>query len=148
MATYRGKVVDDEGNVEVRIARRTKRRKGWRMHVALLDIDVMIRLELTGYEHRVLFGLAAYIPERGGIEARTTATELAAQLNTSPQYVSKILKALQDRRIVKRVRNGVYEINPWVLYNGDFSSWNAEADEWPEPIWRRDGADLTTGVLP
>lgn len=147
MSTYRGKVVETDQAVEVRVPRRSKRKRGWRMHVAMLDLDIIIRLELTGSEHRVLFGLASHIPERGGTEARTSTTELAGELGISQQYVAKVLKDLKDRRIVRCQRQMVYEISPWLLYNGDFASWNMDAETWPEPVWRRDGADLATGVL-
>lgn len=147
MAEYRGKVDETGQQVTVRVPRRSKRKRGWRMHVAMVDFDVLTRLELTGSEMRVLNALVRHIPERGGTEARTWTSELAEEMGVSQQFISRTIKPLRDRRIVRTPARNVFEITPWLLYNGDFSSWNAEAEEWPEPIWRRDGADVYTGEV-
>lgn len=147
MASYKGRVDETGQAVTVRVPRRSKRKRGWRMHVVMLDIDVMMRLDLTGSEMRVLHAIAAHIPERGGTEARTFSWELAKELGVSQQFVSRTIKPLKDRHIIRAPYRHVFEVTPWLLYNGDFASWNAEAEEWPEPIWRRDGADVETGVV-
>lgn len=114
--------------------------------MSMVDMGVISRVELTGGELRVLFAIAARIPQKGGVEARCSVAEVAAACEMKPQNVSKIMKDLRGRNIIRTVRVGVHEITPWLLYNGDFDSWNMETDEWPEPVYVR-GVDGETGEV-
>lgn len=146
MARLRGKVDETQQSVTIEAPRRRKRKKGWRDHVSMIDVGVMERLELSGGESRVFYCVLAHIPEKGGADAFVLAEEIAQRLGVSTSYVSKILRDLRDRRIVTKIRNGKYHVNTWLAYNGDFDSWNAEAENEPEPIWVR-GADVKTGEI-
>lgn len=114
--------------------------------MSLMDIDNMVRLELSMQEHKILFGLLAFIPEKGGGEARVTTSELADRLSMKPQNVSRGLRSLRDRHVIRTPRQSVHEVTPWLAYSGDFDSWNSEVDGWPEPIWVR-GVDTETGEV-
>jgi DNA-binding transcriptional ArsR family regulator len=146
MARMRGRVDETNQTVSIDVPRRRKRKKGWRDHVMLTDIDVMARLDMTGSEWRVLHGLMAFVQEKGGVEARVSVSELADRISMAAPNVSRIFSALRDRHIVRTLRPGVHEINPWLAYNGDFDSWNAETEKWAEPIWVRN-VETTTGEV-
>jgi hypothetical protein len=139
-------VVDETGqSITVRAPRRRKRRKGWRDHVSLLDIDVIVRLGLNGGETRILFAVMAHVPEKGGCDSFVTGKKIAEELGVSQQYVAGILRTLRERHIAWSTGYGQMHVNAWIMYNGDFDSWNAEAEEDPEPIWG--GVDPTTGEI-
>lgn len=146
IAHLKGKVDETGQQVTIQAPRRRKRRKGWRDRVGLVDMDVMVKLELTGLDYRVLFGLMSFIPEKGGCDAYCTQRELADKLGIHQPTVSKILKQFQERYIATRVRSGRWHVNAWIVYNGDFDSWNMEAEIDPEPIWVRD-VNTTTGEV-
>jgi hypothetical protein len=146
MARLKGHVVDTGQSVEINAPRRRKRKKGWRDHVSMVDVGVMRRLELIGGESRVLYALMAHVPEKGGAEAFATLQQIADELEVSGPYVAQIMKTLRARRIVRTVRQGVHHINTWLAYNGDFDSWNTEAENEPEPVWQR-GVDPHTGEM-
>jgi hypothetical protein len=147
LAKYRGEVTETGQPVTVNVPRRRKRRRGWRDHVGLVDYDVMTRLELTGAEYRILFEVLRAIPEKGGNIAFVTQQEIADRLNIAPPNVSKVMSALRKRHIVWPLKQrGRWQVNAWVAYNGDFDSWNSDAEVDPEPIWVR-GVDPETGEV-
>lgn len=146
LARVRGRVDETGQTVSMDVPRRRKRKKGWRDHVSLMDIGVMTRLDLTGAEYRVLFCLLRHVPEKGGVEAHASIAEIADELTMKAPSVSRVLRDLRDRHIVRTIRQGKHEINPWLAYSGDFDSWNAETDGWPEPIWIRN-VTPTTGEV-
>lgn len=146
MARVRGTVDDTGQRVTMDLPRRRKRKKGWRDSVSLVDVGILTRLELSGLESRVLWMIARHIPEKGGNEARVALAEVADKTGIHPSDVSKIVRTLRARHLLRTVRRGVHEVSPWLLWSGDFDSWNAEADKWPEPTWVR-GADPDTGEV-
>jgi len=146
LARFRGVVEETGQRVLMDVPRRRKRKKGWRDHVSLVDIGVLTRLELSGLESRVLWMIVKHVPEKGGNEARVSLAEVAHKTGIHAANVSKITKVLRDRHLLHTERPGVHHINPWLSWSGDFDSWNAEADKWPEPIWQR-GVDKDTGEI-
>lgn len=142
----RGSVDETGQRVTMDVPRRRKRKRGWRDHVSLLDVGVLNRLDLSALEYKVLFALMQFVPEKGGTEARVSIAEIAETVGVLAPSVSRIMRDLRDRRIVRTPRNGVHEVNPWITYSGDFDSWNAETENWPEPIWLR-GVDSGTGEV-
>jgi DNA-binding transcriptional ArsR family regulator len=148
MARLRGKVVDTGQSVEIDAPRRRRRKRGWRDHVSLVDIGMMTRLELSGQEYRVLIAVIMHIPEKGGSDAFCTMQEIADTLGIAHQSVSRTMKSLRDRNIIIRRSSkiGRWHVNAWLAFNGDFDSWNAEAESDPEPIWVR-GVNSETGEV-
>ena len=148
IATLRGKVVETGQAVEIDAPRRRRRKRGWRDSVSMVDTGLMVRLEMSGLEYRIFHAVASHIPEKGGTDAFCTMQEIADQLGVAQQSVSRAMKALRERRIILKRSNriGRWHVNSWLLYNGDFDSWNAEAEDDPEPIWVR-GVDAQTGEV-
>lgn len=114
--------------------------------MAQVDLGLMQKLELVGGESRVFFTVCAHIPDHGGCDAFITPAEIAEEMGVSQPYIFQILKVLKDRRIIWKVRNGRYHVSAWLVYNGDYDSWNSEADIDPEPVWAR-GVNVTTGEM-
>lgn len=146
IAHLRGTVDETGQSVTIRAPRRRRRRKGWRDSVSLTDVGLMNRLEISGLEYRVLLAIMAAVPEKGGADAFCTQKEIADRLGVAQQSVARAMNTLQERRIIMRIRNGRWHVNTWLMYNGDFDSWNAEAEEDPEPIWVR-GVNPETGEV-
>lgn len=146
IARLKGTVVETGQAVEINAPRRRKRRKGWRDRVGLVDLTLMAKLELSGLEYRVLMAVMACVPEKGGADAFCTMQEIADTLNVSPSSAARVFKGLQSRHVLTLRRQGRWHVNSWLMYNGDFDSWGAEAEQDPEPIWVR-GVDTETGEM-
>lgn len=148
MARFKGHVVETGQSVQVDVPRRRKRVRGQRERVALLDLNNMARLELSGLEHRILIAIMAAVPEKGGTGAFITGTEIAEKVNSTQPAVSRALRSLRDRRVILKPdgRVGRYQVNAWLMYNGDFESWAAETENTPEPIWAKN-VNLSTGEI-
>lgn len=145
VARLRGKVTETGQEVTIDAPRRRKRKKGWRDKVGLVDLGIMKKLELSALEYRVLFCVMDAIPEKGGCRAFVTNAEIAEEIQSTTPSVSRTLVSLRDRRIVLREGTGRLVVNPWIMYNGDFDSWDAETKDFEEPIWVR--ADMATGEV-
>lgn len=148
MARFKGHVVETGQSVQVEVPRRRKRVRGQRERVALLDLNNMARLELSGLEHRILIAIMSAVPEKGGTVAFITGTEIAEKVGSTQPAVSRALRSLRERRVILKpdARVGRYQVNAHLMYNGDFESWAAEADVTPEPIWTKN-VDLSTGEV-
>ena len=105
--------------------------------MSLADWGLLSRLELTGMEFRVLAAFMSYVPEKGGATAFCTLQEVADMVGSKLPNVSKVVKDLRGRNVVWRERNGRWRVNAWLVFNGDFDSWNTDAEEDPEPVWVR-----------
>lgn len=116
--------------------------------MGLVDLTVMTRLECSALEYRVLFAVMQAIPEKGGCHSVITVNEIAEQIGSTPSSVSRTMASLQKRSIVLREgrKVGRLIVNPWIMYNGDFDSWNSETEKFDEPMWAR-GVDRETGVV-
>lgn len=149
MARFRGQVDETGQPVTINVPRRRRRKQGWRDHVALVDMGLMSRLELSGNEWRILTCIMSCIPEKGGADAFVTMQEIAALTGISVPSISRTMKVMRERNIVMKTtrHTGRWHVNAWLAYNGDFESWNSQAEVDPEPIWRRDGADPKTGEV-
>lgn len=145
-ARVRGKVVETGQAVEMDVPRRRKRKRGWRDRVGMIDYLLLAKLEMSGLESRILFAIMAHVPEKGGTDAYCTMQEIADLLGVKQTSVSRAMKALKDRHIIRLVRQGRWHVNAWLTHNGDFDSWATDADKDPEPIWVR-GVDPQTGEL-
>lgn len=114
--------------------------------MSLTDNTLMARLELSGLEYRVLMAIMSHVPEKGGADAFCTVQEIADQLVIAKTSAGRAFRVLADRRIIMKIRDGRWHVNTWLMFNGDFDSWNAEVDQDPEPIWMR-GVDAETGEI-
>lgn len=113
--------------------------------MGLVDLGLLKKLDLSALEYRVLFCVMDAIPEKGGIRAFVTNAEVAEMIGSTGPSVSRTLVSLRDRRIITREGTGRLVVSPWIMYNGDFDSWDAETKDFEEPIWAR--ADLKTGEV-
>lgn len=148
IAHLRGTVDATGETVTIQAPRRRKRRAGWRDHVAMADLGNLTKLELSGLEYRVLFAVMRAVPEKGGRTAFVTMEEIAEQIGSTTPSVSRAIKSLRERNIVWRPdsRIGRLNVSAWLMYNGDFDSWNMEAEKDPEPLWTR-GVNTKTGEV-
>ncbi len=147
-ATLHGKVDATGDSVTIVAPRRRKRKRGWREHVAMIDLDCVKRLELSGLEYAVLFAVMAGVPEKGGRVAFVTVGEIAEAAHSTTPSVSRALKSMAERNIIWRPdnRTGRLAVSAWLMFNGDFDSWAVEVEMDPEPVWTR-GANLATGEV-
>ena len=147
IARLKGQVDETGQAVTVSIPRR-KKKKGWRERVGLIDLDAMNRLELSALEYKVLFAVMSAVPKTGGSVAFITVEEVARIVGSSRPSVNRTLSLLKERRIIMRDRgsSGRLRVSPWLMFNGDFSSWNVETESEEEPVWVR-GVDPVTGEV-
>lgn len=104
---------------------------------ALVDMSRMSELVLTTTESRVLWCICDSLSKGSGSIARIGTGEIAERTGILSQNVSKTLRSLRDRRIITRERNGVWAVNPWLIYAGSAEDWEAATDGHPEPEWSR-----------
>jgi hypothetical protein len=125
--------------------KRSKARKQKRM--SMVNLDAMVRLELTQMEYRVLWCLLSHVPSRSGTVAFVQISQIAEETSIHPVNVSKVMKGLRERRIVKTLRQGQHHVNANIAFSGSFDDWNEADVEELEPIWHRRGADPVTGEI-
>lgn len=146
ISTLKGTV--DATGEEVTVQQyRTTKRKGRRKTVSMMNIDTMKRLQLSNQEYRVLFALLGAVPEKSGTIAYCTLAEIAHETGIHPSNLTKVMKGLRERNIVKTVRRGKHHINSHIAYSGSFDQWGTEDTSEPEPIWHRHGVDPVTGEI-
>lgn len=126
-----GEVVDVEFPA-TRGRRRVSRRKSY----AMVDLDALDQLELTGMEWRVLHRMMRAINQETN-EVRIRGSELARDTGMDPASISHILSGFRDRRIIKTLRLGQHRINPHLVYRGSNQDWDTATEFHPEPLWRR-----------
>lgn len=117
-------------------ATRGRRRKGRRKVFAMVDVESLNQLELTGFEWRVLHAIMA----RVNVEtnwSKFAVIELARELGVVSPSVSRALRELRDRRIVETLGSGTHRVNPHIMFRGSNQDWDTATDTHPEPIWRR-----------
>lgn len=127
--------------------RRGRKRKARQKHMSMVDVDVMARLELSQYEARVFWKMMTHVPPRSGSVAFVTVKQLSEETGIHRVNVSKTLKTLRDRRIIRTLRAGQHHINTHIAFSGSFDDWNATDGTEAEPLWTRHGVDPITGVV-
>ena len=132
--------------VETLMPRRRKRVKGWRDRTGLIDYKHMAMLQMNGTQWRVLWAVMQHVPPLGGRDAFCTQAELAEVLDMHRVTVGQTLLQLRDRHIVWNTRRGHWRVSAWLMYNGDYNSWNAECELDEEPVWMRN-VDPATGEI-
>jgi len=146
ISTLKG-TVDSTGEAVTVQQFRTAKRKGRRKRVSMVNVDTMMRLQLSNQEGRVLWALLSHVPEKSGTIAYCTLAEIAHDTGIHPSNVAKVVKGLRERNIVKNLRRGQWHVNSHIAYNGSFDQWTVEDDVEPEPIWHRHGVDPVTGEV-
>ncbi|MCR2060363.1 replication/maintenance protein RepL [Campylobacter helveticus] len=63
-----------------------------------------------------------------------TSVEMAKALDTTQQNVSKELKALQNCGFIKKIKNGVYQINPDYLFKGSTGARQAAKEKFNKSL--------------
>lgn len=116
---------------------RPHRRRG-REHqmFVLLDTHRIRQLELTRQEHRVFWCVVDHLQKESG-RSRITTGEIIEQCGMHPSNTKAALGSLRRRQLVIRERNGVWVVNPWLLYAGSAADWETDTAEYPEPEWSR-----------
>lgn len=103
---------------------------------ALVDLEVLAQLELSSAEYAVLTHLMRHVnPETN--QARVGLDEIADECGMLRPSVSRVMKALRDRRVVYTLRQGVHRVNPHIMFRGSNQDWDIATDLEREPIWHR-----------
>lgn len=117
-------------------ATRGRRRKGRRKVFAMVDLEALDQLELTGFEWRVLHA----VMRRVDVEtnwSHFTVVGLARALGVASPSISRVLRELRGRRIVETLEPGIHRVNPHIAFRGSNQDWDTATDSHPEPLWRR-----------
>jgi DNA-binding transcriptional ArsR family regulator len=141
-----GKPTGQQIEWEERRARRGNRKKR-KIAMTMVDTAVMTHLDMTGSEQRLLWAICSHIPKSGGSTAYVQVGQLAEELGVQKSFVSRTLAELRRRRIVETLRTGAHKVNPWILWNGMMDDWVDESEDYPEPIYHRNGVDPATGEV-
>lgn len=141
--------VDETGDVITAFIPSPKGRKktARKKQMSMVDVSVYARLELTVYEAKVFWHLMLHVPPKSGSVAYATVKQIAEETGIHRVNVSKTMKSLRDRRIIRTVRSGQHHINTHIAFSGSFDEWNATDETETEPIWTRSGVDPYTGVV-
>lgn len=103
---------------------------------AMVDLESLDRLELTGQEWAVLHRLMRAVNQETN-EARVGIMEIATDLDLHAPAVSRVMKTLRERRIIETLRQGVHRVNSHIMYRGSNQDWDDATDTEREPLWRR-----------
>lgn len=137
-------VIEDTGQaVTIQQPRKRKRIAGVRENVAMIDVDVLAKLELTAKEYRILFTLLSGVPPRGGNTSHMTMKAISDRTGIAAPNVSRAMRVFRERNIIRQVRQGIQEINPNLAYSGDFDSWSTACEGWLGPSLRRTAPDVS-----
>lgn len=141
--------VDATGDsVTVGIPERRGRGKARKQkQMVMTNALAMTRLELSVPEARVFWCLVSHVPSRSGTVAYAQIGKIATETGMHRVDVSKTMKLLRDRRIVRTIRTGEHHINANIVFNGSFDDWNEADVAELEPIWTHHGVDPITGVV-
>lgn len=124
-----------------------RNRKARQKQMSMVDVSVMDRLELSIYESRIFWKMMTHVPTKTGTIAYCSVKQLAEETGIHRVNVSKTLKSLRDRRIIRTIRPGQHHINTHIAFSGSFDDWNATDGTEAEPVWHRHGVDPLTGVI-
>lgn len=124
---------------------RTKARKQKQM--SMVNVIAMTRLRMSVAETRIFWCLVSHVPSKSGSVAYVQIGKIAEETGMHRVDVSKTMKALRDRRIVKTLSTGVHHINANIVFTGSFDDWNDADVLEEEPLWTRNGVDPVTGEV-
>ena len=90
-----------------------KVRQGFRMVYKSYD-EVLLQIVKSNLDLKIVTSIKDMFTYNI-IEVGISAIDLSKKLNTSKQKVNKIIKTMVDYRLLKRVRRGVYRLNPYMF---------------------------------
>jgi len=90
-----------------------KVRQGFRMVYKSYD-EVLLQIVKSNLDLKIVTSIRDMFTYNI-IEVGISAIDLSKKLNTSKQKVNKIIKTMVEYRLLKRVRRGVYRLNPYMF---------------------------------
>jgi len=119
------------GSTRTRVSRGRKRRVS--QAFAQVDLESIGMLDLSRQEYRVFSCLLSKVDPTG--EIRVTNMYLARSAGMSESNVSKTMRVLRERNIVIAEGYGVWRINAWIAWVGEWKKWGKAVADDPEPTW-------------
>lgn len=113
-----------------------RRRKGKRKVFAMVDVQALKMLQLTGVEWAVLHHVMAVV-DMNSNEAAISVDELASQLGKDRSNVSRALRDMRERGIIVTRRRGVHKVNSHIMFRGSNQDWDIATETEKEPVWER-----------
>lgn len=137
MTRYRGVVPSTGEVIDIDApATRARRRNSRRKIFALVDLEAMNLLELTGREWSILHAIMrAMDPETN--ESRISLVEISESLGIAASAVSRAMNVLRARRIVFTLRRSVHRVNSHIAFRGSNQDWDMATDTERLPLWKR-----------
>lgn len=106
---------------------------------AYVDAESIGMLDLSRQEYRVFTFMMGKMESPSG-EIRVTGAYIARSIGMTEANVSKTLKSLRERLIIIPEGLGIWRMNSWIAYMGEYKKWYPAAMDDEEPYW--DAADL------
>jgi DNA-binding transcriptional ArsR family regulator len=113
---------------------------------AYVDAESMMLLDLTRQEYRVFTFMMGKMESPSG-EIRVTGAYIARSIGMTETNVSKTLKSLRERLIIIPEGLGIWRINSWIAYMGDYKKWYPAAVDDEEPYWEAEDLEKEKGPL-
>jgi len=97
--------------------------------------------ELNRTETRVLSWLIERLEWDEGTVSGYTQRRIGEELGMVHQEVSKALRALEEKSLVRKRRDGrnVYYVNPFLAWRGSDEVWREAVRVWPDPVAMMEG---------
>ena len=128
--THRGR--PRQGTTRTRVSRRRKGKVT--RNFAYVDAESMSMLDLSRQEYRVFTFLMSKMEQPTG-EIRVTNVYVAKSIGMTQANVSVTMKSLRERLIIIAEGHGIWRMNSWIMWMGDYKKWYPAAIDDPEPYW-------------
>ena len=99
----------------------------------LLNPDPLAEIALSATETRVLFAIIGQIPAGAGIMAGASTPMLAELLDLHASAISRAVRSLIEKQMLRRLGRGTYQVSPWIAFNGEMAEWKKCVVDWPKP---------------
>lgn len=137
---HRGRPRRGSTRVRASRGRASKVTKKW----AYVDAESMSMLDLTRQEFRVFTFMMGKMDQPAG-EIRVTGAYIARTIGMTEANVSKTLKSLRERLIIIPEGLGIWRMNSWIAYMGEYKKWYPAAMDDEEPYWTQEELDAAKG---
>ncbi len=127
---HRGRPKKGTTRTRVTKGRTSKVTKKW----AYVDAESMSMLDLSRQEYRVFTFMMGKMDQPAG-EIRVTGAYIARSIGMTETNVSKTLKSLRERLIIIPEGLGIWRMNSWIAYMGEYKTWYPAALDDEEPYW-------------